>query len=97
MACQALVLMRTGQVCQIMATHATFGARLPGLQGCMLWGLEAWVGLQEYAVHGTAQGVLGRAWGQRVLSQGWRCLCMVLRLRRLWLLWLSLRWLLPAF
>lgn len=97
MACQALVLMWAGQVCQIMATHTTFGAWLPCLQGCMLRGLQAWVRLQEYAVHGTAQWVLRRARRQRVFSQGWWCLCVVLGLWCLWLLGLSLWWLLPAF
>lgn len=63
----------------------------------MLWGLQAWVGLQEYTIDSTAQWVLSRARGQRVFSQGWRGLCMVLRLWCLRLLWLSLRWLLPAF
>lgn len=97
MTCQALMLVWTGQVCQIMATHTTLGAWLPCLQGCMLWGLQAWVRLQENAIHSAAQWVLSRAWGQRVFSQGWRWLCVVLRLWCLWLLWLSLWWLLPAF
>lgn len=91
------MLVWAGQVCQIMATHATFGAWLPCLQGCMLWGLQAWVGLQEYTIDSTAQGVLSRARGQRVFSQGWWGLRMVLWLWCLWLLWLRLRWLLPAF
>lgn len=63
----------------------------------MLWGLQARVRLQEDAVHGTAQRVLSCARGQRVFGQGRWCLCMVLRLGCLWLLWLSLWWLLPAF
>lgn len=85
------------EVCQIVTTHTAFGAWLPCLQGCMLWGLQAWVRLQEYAIDSTTQWVLSRAWGQRVFSQGWWGLCMVLRLWWLWLLWLSLWWLLPAF
>lgn len=89
--------MWAGQVCQIMATHTTFGAWLPCLQGCMLWGLQAWVRLQEYTIDSTAQWVLSRARGQRVFSQGWWWFCMVLRLWCLWLLWLSLWRLLPAF
>ena len=48
MARQALVLMWAGQVCQVMTTHATLGARLPcGLQGHVLWGLQAGLRLQE--------------------------------------------------
>lgn len=97
MACQALVLVRAGEVREVMATHTTFGARLPCLQRCMLWGLQAWVRLQQYAIDSTAQRVLSRARGQRVFSQGWRWLCMVLRLWWLWLLWLRLWWLLPTF
>lgn len=97
MACQALVLVWAGEVCQIMATYTTLGAWLPCLQGSMLWGLQSRVRLQEYAIDSTAQWVLSSAWGQRVFSQGWRGLCMVLRLWLLWLLWLSLWWLLPAF
>lgn len=63
----------------------------------MLWGLQAWVRLQKYAIDRTAQWVLSCSWGQRVFSQGrWR-LCVVLRLRCLRLLWLRLWWLLPAF
>lgn len=85
------------EVCQIVTTHTTFGAWLPCLQGCMLWGLQAWVRLQEYTIDSTTQRVLSRAWGQRVLSQGWRGLRVVLRLWWLRLLRLSLWWLLPAF
>lgn len=54
MACQALVLVRAGEVCKVMATHTTFGAGLPCLQRCMLWGLQAWVRLQQYAIDSTA-------------------------------------------
>lgn len=98
MARQTLVLMRTGQVRQVVTTHTTFGAWLSCcLQGRVLWGLQARVWLQEDAIDGTAQGVLRRARGQCVLRQGWRWLCMVLRLRWLWLLWLRLWRLLPAF
>lgn len=63
----------------------------------MLWGLQAWVWLQEDAIDSTAQGVLSCAWGQCVLRQGWWWFCMVLRLRWLWLLWLCLWRLLPGF
>lgn len=98
MACQALVLVWAGQVRQVMTTHPTLGAWLPcRLQGCMLGRLQACFRLQEDAIHGTAQGVLGRAWGQCVLSQGRRGLCMVLGLRGLGLLGLCLWWLLPTF
>lgn len=56
---QALVLMRAGQVCQVVTAHTALGARLTGcLQGRVLRGLEARVGLQEDAIDSTAQGVL---------------------------------------
>jgi hypothetical protein len=63
----------------------------------MLGGLQAGVRLQEDAIDSTAQGILSCAWGQRMLSQGWGWLCMVLGLRWLWLLGLCLRRLLPTF
>lgn len=97
MARQALVLMWAGQVRQVMTTHATLGARLPrGLQGHVLRGLQAGLRLQEDAIDRAAQGVLSRAWGQRVLRQGRRGFSMVLRLWGLRLLRLRLRRLLPA-
>lgn len=82
MARQALVLMWTGQVRQVgdPATHHTWG-RLPrGLQG-VLWGLQAWLRLQEDAMSPLARRVLSRAWGQRVCSaragggSAWCCGC----------------------
>lgn len=98
MARQALVLVWAGQVCQVMTAHTTLGSWLTCcLQGLMLWGLQAGVRLQEDAIDGTAQRVLSRAWGQRVLGKGWWWFCMVLRLRWLRLLRLCLWRLLPAF
>lgn len=98
MARQALVLVWAGQVCQVMTTHPALGALLAcRLEGCMLCGLQAWVRLQEDAIDSTAQRVLSRAWGQRVLRQGRWWFCMVLRLWWLRLLRLCLWRLLPGF
>lgn len=98
MARQALVLMRAGQVCQVVTAYTTLGAGLACcLQRCVLWGLQAPIRLQEDAIHSTAQGVLRCAWGQRMLREGRRWLRVVLRLWWLWLLRLRLWWLLPAF
>lgn len=94
MAWQALVLVGVGEVSEVMATHPAFVGWLSSLDGGVLVVLQSGVRLEQDAVDGTAQGVVGSAGRDGVLWKG-GCPSVVLLWRRR-LLWLLLL-LLPAF
>lgn len=88
----ALVLMRVGQVRDVMTARSTLVPSLaPYLQGgllglnrvllAMLGLLQGGIWLQDDSVHSAAQGVVG-CLGERVHNRGWSH-CMLLLLPRL--------------
>lgn len=80
---------------EVVATHPAFVGRLPSLQRGVLVVLQARVRLQQDAVDGTAQGVVGAAGWDGVLREGGGpCVVLLRRRRRLLRLLLLL---LPAF
>lgn len=91
MAWQALVLMRVGEVSEVVATHPTFVGQVSNLEGGVLSVLQTRVWLEQNAIDSTAQGAVS-AGRDGVLCEGGCPSVVLLR----WLRWLLLL-LLPTF